>query len=142
MREFYFSFSFGMRQLLGCDSNSSSGSFLHFPTHTKCPASISCRSFSDFSVLWHCHWQCSKLRAIRVSIRSLCISCSSNSSVWQKRKFNNLPSKTLLMIFEDREGKNQISRCKKSKQIGNAKYLLFCLISLYSCVLPSFVFGN
>lgn len=95
-----------MRQLLGCDHNPSCDSFLHFPTHTKCPASLSCRSLSDFSILWQRHWQCSKLRATRVSIRNVYISCISNSSVRQKRKFSNLPRKMLLMIFEDGEGKN------------------------------------
>lgn len=93
-----------MRQLLECESNPSCDSFLHVQTHTKPPTIISCRSLSDFSILRQCHWQCSKLRAIRVSIRNLYISCSSNSPVRQKRKFDNhLPVKTLSMIFEDGE---------------------------------------
>lgn len=71
--ESYFSSRFGMRHL-GCDSGPSCGPSLRSPTHTKPPAITSRGSLSDFSTLQQCHWQCSALRAIRVSIRSLYVS--------------------------------------------------------------------
>lgn len=78
------------------------------------PTIISPRSLSDFSILQQCHWQCNKLRAIRVSIRNLYISCSSNSSVRQKRKLDNhLPIKMISMIFEDGERGELNSKVQK-----------------------------